>query len=78
MIWPKPAAHPELAKHAVHIFDVLRQNLLKKHGHQKNAKKQAELEALFIWSASHGLDLERLHDAHDPVCIGVGQVRGVH
>lgn len=53
--WPEPAAHPELVKHAVHAFDVLRQNLLKKHGHQKNAKKQAELEAMFIWSALHGL-----------------------
>ena len=53
--WPEPAAHPELVKHAVHAFDVLRQNLLKKHGQQKNAKKQAELEAMFIWSALHGL-----------------------
>lgn len=53
--WPEPAAHPELVKHAVHAFDVLRKNLLKKHGRQKNAKKQAELEAMFIWSALHGL-----------------------
>lgn len=53
--WPEPASHPELVKHAVHAFDVLRQNLLKKHGQQKNAKKQAELEAMFIWSALHGL-----------------------
>ena len=53
--WPEPAAHSELVKHAVHAFDVLRQNLLKKNGHQKNAKKQAELEAMFIWSALHGL-----------------------
>ena len=53
--WPEPAAHPELVKHAVHAFDVLRKNLLKKHGDKKNAKKQAELEALFIWSALHGL-----------------------
>jgi AcrR family transcriptional regulator len=53
--WPEPAAHPDLVKHAVHAFDVLRHNLLKKHGSKKNAKKQAELEALFIWSALHGL-----------------------
>ena len=53
--WPEPAAHPDLVKHAVHAFDVLRQNLFKKHGHQRNAKKQAELEAMFIWSALHGL-----------------------
>lgn len=53
--WPEPASHPNLVKHAVHAFDVLRQNLLSKHGGQKNAKKQAELEALFIWSVLHGL-----------------------
>jgi AcrR family transcriptional regulator len=53
--WPEPAAHPELVKHAVHAFDVLRQNLLNKHGKRKGAKQQAELEALFIWSALHGL-----------------------
>ncbi len=53
--WPEPAAHPELVKHAVYAFDVLRQNLLNKHGKRKEAKKQAELEAMFIWSALHGL-----------------------
>ena len=53
--WPEPAAHPELVKHAVHAFDVLRQTLLHKHGGKKDAKKQAELEAMFIWSALHGL-----------------------
>lgn len=53
--WPEPAAHPALVKHAVHAFDVLRQNLLQQHGRQKNAKKQADLEAMFIWSALHGL-----------------------
>jgi AcrR family transcriptional regulator len=53
--WPEPAAHPELVKHAVHAFDVLRQNLVKRHGKKKEAKKQAELEAMFIWSALHGL-----------------------
>jgi AcrR family transcriptional regulator len=53
--WPEPAPHPELVKHAVHAFDVLRQNLLTKHGNKKEAKKQAELEAMFIWSTLHGL-----------------------
>lgn len=53
--WPEPAAHPDLVKHAVYAFDVLRQNLIKKHGEKANAKKQAELEAMFIWSALHGL-----------------------
>ena len=53
--WPEPAAHPELVHHAVHAFDVLRQTLLKKHGGKKTARKKAELEAMFIWSALHGL-----------------------
>ena len=52
--WPEPAAHPELVKHAVHAFDLLRQNLLKQHGKNSGAKKQAELEAMFIWSLLHG------------------------
>ena len=53
--WPEPAAHPELVRHAVYAFDMLRQTLVKKHGNKKQAKRQAELESLFIWSALHGL-----------------------
>ena len=53
--WPEPAEHPELVKHAVHAFDVLRKHLLKVHGKKKGAKKRSEHEALFIWSALHGL-----------------------
>ena len=52
--WPEPADHPELVKHAVHAFDLLRQNLLKQHGKTSSEKKQAELEAMFIWSLLHG------------------------
>jgi phosphoribulokinase len=37
------------------LFMPLRQQLLKRHGRKKGAKRQAELEALFIWSALHGL-----------------------
>jgi hypothetical protein len=53
--WPDPAAHPELIQHAVHAFDLLRQKLLKKLGKGASAKKQAELEAMFIWSSLHGI-----------------------
>lgn len=53
--WPEPAAHPELVKHAVHAFDLLRQNLLKNHRRDAAGRKRAELQALFIWSALHGL-----------------------
>ncbi len=52
--WPEPAEHPELVKHAVHAFNLLRINLLKQHGKNSGAKKQAELEAMFIWSLLHG------------------------
>lgn len=52
--WPEPADHPELVKHAVHAFDLLRENLLKQHGQKGSEKKQAELEAMFIWSLLHG------------------------
>jgi len=60
--WPDPAAHPELIQHAVHAFDLLRQTLLKKHGKGAIAKKQAELEAMFIWSTLHGMaTIEQSH-----------------
>ena len=53
--WPDPAVHTEVIKYAVHAFDLLRNNLIKKHGHSTAAKKKAELEAMFIWSSLHGL-----------------------
>jgi hypothetical protein len=53
--WPDPAAHPELIQYAVHAFDLLRQTLLRKHGNILGMKKQAELEAMFIWSTLHGM-----------------------
>jgi AcrR family transcriptional regulator len=53
--WPEPASHPDLVKYAVHAFDLLRQNLIKKHQKTSAGRKQAELKALFIWSTLHGL-----------------------
>jgi AcrR family transcriptional regulator len=53
--WPDPASHPELIQHAIHAFDLLRQTLLQKHGKGREARKQAELEAMFIWSTLHGM-----------------------
>jgi AcrR family transcriptional regulator len=61
--WPEPATHPELVRHAVHAFDLLRHQL---HQHlQQGADAaptdapallaQAELQALFIWSSLHGM-----------------------
>lgn len=66
--WPEPARHPELVRHAVHAFGLLRQHL-----HQQLCTAsiaptannqasdspallaQAELQALFIGSSLHGL-----------------------
>lgn len=53
--WPDPAVHTEVIKYAVHAFDLLRNHLIKKHGHTASAKKKADLEAMFIWSSLHGL-----------------------
>lgn len=61
--WPEPAAHPELVRHAVHAFDLLRNQLLQQLQQRANAPQsdmlallaQAELQALFIWSALHGM-----------------------
>ena len=61
--WPEPAAHPELVRHAVHAFDLLRNQLLQQLQQRASAPQsdmlallaQAELQALFIWSALHGM-----------------------
>lgn len=53
--WPAAAEHPELLKHAVHAFDILRGVMLRVHGGKAAARKDAELDALFIWSSMHGL-----------------------
>lgn len=61
--WPEPAAHPELVRHAVHAFDLLRQHLQQQLQQRADATQsdmlallaQAELQALFIWSALHGM-----------------------
>ena len=61
--WPEPAAHPDLVRHAVHAFGLLRHQL---HQHLQQGAgavqtdapallAQAELQALFIWSALHGM-----------------------
>ncbi len=61
--WPEPAAHPDLVRHALHAFDLLR-HLLQQQLQQRASGTQsdmlallaeAELQALFIWSALHGM-----------------------
>jgi AcrR family transcriptional regulator len=70
--WPEPADHPELVRHAVHAFDVLRKNLIKKHGKGLKAKKQSELEAMFIWSALHGLATIKQSNAMNHLILSSG------
>lgn len=53
--WPEPASHPELVKHAVHAFDILRNHLRAQHGPAPAQLERADLDALFIWSTLHGL-----------------------
>ncbi len=61
--WPEPAAHPDLVRHAVHAFDLLRNHLLQHLQQRASAPQsdmlallaQAELQALLIWSALHGM-----------------------
>jgi len=61
--WPEPAAHPDLVRHAVHAFDLLRHQLHQRLQQGACAAQadapaqlaQAELQALFIWSSMHGM-----------------------
>lgn len=53
--WPEAAQHPELIAHAKHAFDLLRQSLRQKYGDEPASHAQADLDALFIWSALHGM-----------------------
>ena len=53
--WPEPAQHPDLVKHAVHAFNILRDRLRGMHGDAPGQRIQADLDALFIWSTLHGM-----------------------
>ncbi len=53
--WPDPAVHEALVKDAVHAFDVLRGVLRRLHGQGAAQRARVDLDALFIWSAMHGL-----------------------
>jgi AcrR family transcriptional regulator len=53
--WPEPAQHSGLVADAVHAFDILRNNLRRRHGTAAGMQARADLDALFIWSALHGM-----------------------
>lgn len=52
--WPQPAEHPDLVKHAVHAFDILRNGLRRMNPDIERSAAQVDLDALFIWSTLHG------------------------
>ncbi len=53
--WPEPAQHPALVQHAVHAFNLLRDSLRAMHGQPADQHAQADRQAMFIWSALHGM-----------------------
>jgi AcrR family transcriptional regulator len=53
--WPQAAEHPALVRDAAHAFDVLRGILRRLHGDGAAARDSVDLDALYIWSAMHGL-----------------------
>lgn len=53
--WPEPAQHPELLRHALHAFDMLRDGLRRMQGGDPGRHAQADRQAMFIWSALHGM-----------------------
>ncbi len=53
--WPEPAQHPALVRDAVHALDVLRRALRRVHGERAAQRAAVDRDAMFIWSAMHGL-----------------------
>jgi AcrR family transcriptional regulator len=53
--WPEPAQHPELVQHAVRAFNLLRDTLSALPGAQHQPPGHADHQAMFIWSALHGM-----------------------
>lgn len=53
--WPEPAEHPALVKDAVHAFNILRHILRRVHGSTAAKREKVDLDAMFIWSAMHGI-----------------------
>jgi AcrR family transcriptional regulator len=53
--WPAPAQHPELVRHAVHAFNMLRDSLRSMQGNDEAHHANADRQAMFIWSTLHGM-----------------------
>jgi AcrR family transcriptional regulator len=53
--WPEPAVQPELIADAVHAYEILRGVLRRMHGDSPEVQDKVELDAVYVWSAVHGL-----------------------
>lgn len=53
--WPKGAEHDALERDARYAFDILRDAIGKLHGPKAVKSGLADRDALFVWSAMHGL-----------------------
>lgn len=53
--WPAAATQSELLHTSTHAFDILRQVLQRIHGSGEAQRERVDLDALFAWSAMHGL-----------------------
>ncbi len=53
--WPAVGEELGLAADATHAFDVLRRVLQRVHGGQAAARRQVDLDAMFIWANMHGM-----------------------
>lgn len=64
--WPDSAGQPDLVRDATHAFDVLRGVLRRMHGESASMRETVELDALYIWSAVHGLGGRDERAVHRP------------
>lgn len=53
--WPASADHPELVREAQHAFERLRSALRRIYGSSEPMADVVDLQAIFIWSAMHGV-----------------------
>lgn len=53
--WPEGVDHTELARDALHAFDVLRDVLRRIYGAGEAQRAEVDRHAMFIWATVHGL-----------------------
>lgn len=53
--WPAAAQECEQLQESTHAFDILRQVLRRIHGDEAKQRARVDLDAMFVWSAMHGL-----------------------